>query len=65
MKAENEPAISLPAYFKSVKEWNYVRKTKQNKPTKQKEKKSLLRRESNPGPSNCEVNTYVSMRHDR
>ena len=35
MKAENEPAISIPVYFKSVK------KKKQNKPTKQKEKKSL------------------------
>ena len=36
MKAENEPAISIPVYFKSVK-----KKKKQNKPTKQKEKKSL------------------------
>ena len=61
MKAENEPAISLPVYFKSVKE---KKKTKQNKPTKQKEKKSLLRRESNHGPSKCEVNAYVNMRHD-
>ena len=38
MKAENEPAISLPVYFKSVKK-KKTNKTKQNKPTKQKEKK--------------------------
>ena len=60
MKAEDEPAISLPVYFKSVKK-NKTNKTKQNKPTKQKEKKSLLRRESNPRPSKCEVNAYVNM----
>ena len=41
MKAENEPAISVPVYFKSVKKKNKQQqnKTKQNKPTKQKEKK--------------------------
>ena len=42
-------------------------KTKQNK-AKQTEqtkgKKSLLRRESNPGPSKCEANAYVNMHHD-
>ena len=38
MKAENEPAICLPVYFKSVKK-KKQNKTKQNKPTKQKEKK--------------------------
>ena len=66
IKAENEPAICLPVYFKSVKKKNKTKqnKTKQNKPTKQKEKKSLLRRESNPGPSKCEANAYVNMHHD-
>ena len=39
MKAENEPAICLPVYFKSVKKKTKQNKTKQNKPTKQKEKK--------------------------
>ena len=40
MKAENEPAICLPLYFKSVKKKTKKQnKTKQNKLTKQKEKK--------------------------
>ena len=63
MKAENEPAICLPVYFKSVKK----NKTKQNKAKQTdqtKGKKSLLRRESNPGPSKCEANAYVNMHHD-
>ena len=38
MKAENEPAISLPVYFKSVKKKKQTKQRK-NKATKQKEKK--------------------------
>ena len=66
MKAENEPAISVPVYFKSVKKKKQTT-TKQNKAKQTdqtKGKKSLLRRESNPGPSKCEVNAYVNMHHD-
>ena len=43
------------------------KKTKQNKAKQTdqtKGKKSLLRRESNPGPSKCEANAYVNMHHD-
>ena len=37
MKADNKPAISLPAYFKSVKKWKYVlRKNKKTKGPKKK-----------------------------
>ena len=36
MKADNELAISLPVYFKSVKKWKYVLRKKQNKKTKKK-----------------------------
>ena len=66
MKSENEPAISLPVYFKSVKKWKYVlrrKKTKQKKqkdlphpPPKNKQNKILPRRESNPGPPTSKVN---------
>ena len=45
MKAENEPAISLPVYFKSVKK----KKNKAKQTDQTKGKKSLLRRESNHG----------------
>ena len=38
MKADNEPAISLPVYFKSVKKWKYVlRKNKKKGPKKKEE----------------------------
>ena len=30
MKAHNEPAITLPVYFKSVKKWKYVLQKKQD-----------------------------------
>ena len=41
MKADNEPAISLPVYFKSVKKWKYVlRKKQKNKRTKKKGRES-------------------------
>ena len=59
MKAENERAISLPVYFKSVKKKDKQNKAKQTDQTKGK--KSVLRRESNPRPSKCEVNAYVNM----
>ena len=40
IKADNEPAISLPVYFKSVKKWKYVlRKKKNNKKQKDQKKK--------------------------
>ena len=40
MKADNEPAISLPVYFKSAKKWKYVlRKNKKIIGPKKKEKK--------------------------
>ena len=43
IKADNEPAISLPVYFKFVKKWKYVlrkkNKTKQNKTEGQKKTK--------------------------
>ena len=48
IRADNEPAISLPLYFKSVKNENMFKektkqyKTKQNDPNKRK-KESLLR----------------------
>ena len=49
--------------FSSSKKQNKNKnKTKQNNQTKGK--KSLLRRESNPRPSKCEVNAYVNMHHD-
>ena len=56
MKADNEPAISLPVYYKSVKKWKYVQK-KQNKMRPKKREKSLLLPESKPRPTTCEVNT--------
>ena len=41
MKADNKPAISLPAYFKSVKKWKYVlRKNKKTKGPKKKKEES-------------------------
>ena len=55
MKADNEPAISLPVYYKSVKKRNlYVYKKQKN--TTKKREKSLLPRELNPGPPTCELN---------
>ena len=48
MKADNEFAISIPVYFKSLKKWTYIlRKKKKNKREKKKEK-NFLQRESNP-----------------
>ena len=40
MKADNEPAISLPLYYKSVKKWKYVLKKEKQNATKKKRKKS-------------------------
>ena len=36
MKADNEPAISLPAYFESVKKWKYDLKKKTKQQNNQK-----------------------------
>ena len=53
--------------------YRYILSLSKKKKTKQKKakqtdqtkgKKSLLRRESNPGPSKCEANEYVNMHHD-
>ena len=57
----NEPAISLPVYFKSVKKWKFVlrKKTKQNK---KNDKKCAQRRESNPGPPTWRVDTLGTLR---
>ena len=38
MKAENEPAISLPVYFKSVKKKRQTKQSKTNRPNKRKKK---------------------------
>ena len=47
MKADNEPAISLPVYFESVKIENMFF----DKKRKKKKKKSFRRWKSNPGLS--------------
>ena len=39
MKADNEPAISLPTLFKSVKNENMFKTTNESKKTKENEKK--------------------------
>ena len=60
MKVDNEPAISLPVYSKSLEKWKYVlhkNKTKKEQKGQTRGKKSLQRRESNPGPPKCKVNT--------
>ena len=46
MKADNEPAISLPVYFKSVKMENmfFDKKTKQNESKKERKKERKKRR---------------------
>ena len=43
IKADNEPAISLPVYFKSVKKWKYVfrKKNNNNNNNKKDQKKTL------------------------
>ena len=52
MKADNEPAISLPVYFKSVKTENmFLDRKKKKKKRKRKKKTSFRRWESNPGLS--------------
>ena len=49
MKSNNEPTIGLPVYFKPVKKIENMFYEKTKKRTKKKRKKSLYRRESNPG----------------
>ena len=56
MKADVELAITLPAYFKSVKKWRYVLRKKNKTRLKKKGKKSFSQQESNPGPSMYKVN---------
>ena len=52
MKADNEPAISLPVYFKSVKMENmFFDKKKKKKKERKREKSSFRRWESDPGLS--------------
>ena len=52
-KADNEPAISLPVYFKSVKKWKYV--LRKNKKTKGPKKRKRVRRRGS---------TRYLLRHD-
>ena len=53
MKSDNEPTISLPVYFKSVKKnenmFAKITENKNKRTQKKKEKKSFYRRESNAG----------------
>ena len=43
MKADNEPAISLPVYFKSVKKWKFIlRKNKKKKKVPRRGKKGSI-----------------------
>ena len=44
MKADNEPAISLPTLFKSVKNENMFKTTNESKKTKENEKKKKFQR---------------------
>ena len=62
IKADNEPAISLPVYFKMVKKWKYVLpKTKQNKTKGPKRKESFQGWEWNPEPLTCEVSVLSNV----
>ena len=55
MKADNEPEISLPVYFKCVKKWKYLlRKNKTNKGPKKKKKKKLHSARADPSTSDVE-----------
>ena len=56
MKADNEPAISIPVYFKSVKKWKYVLQNNNNNNKKQKDPKKKRKKVSivenqTPSPS--------------
>ena len=57
MKADNEPAISLPLYYKSVKKMKICLKKQNEMRPKKKREKGLLLPGSKPGPPMCEVNT--------
>ena len=50
-------------YILSLSKKNKTKQNKAKQTDQTKGKKSLLRRESNPGPSKCEANAYVNM-HD-
>ena len=59
MKADNEPAISLPVYFKSVKKGKYVLRN-----NKKKGNIIFHRRESYSGSLTCKVNALpIAPRH--
>ena len=51
-------------YILSLSKKNKTKQNKAKQTNQTKGKKSLLRRESNPGPSKCEANAYVNMHHD-
>ena len=51
-------------YILSLSKKNKTKQNKAKQTDQTKGKKSLLRRESNPGPSKCEANAYVNMHHD-
>ena len=55
MKADNEPAISLLIYFKSVKKTKYVSRKNNNNNNKRAKIKSFQWQESNPRPPTCKV----------
>ena len=73
MKSDNESAISLPVYFKSVKknENIFAKKTKnKNKRTPQKKKKKFLSGRVDPGPTDVEgirviYNATTNIEHPR
>ena len=59
--------MNLRFVYRYILSLSKKKTTKQNKAKQTdqtKGKKSLLRRESNPGPSKCEANAYVNMHHD-
>ena len=49
MKTDNESAISISVYNKSLKKWTYILRKKKTKQKGKKKEKNFLQRESNPG----------------
>ena len=67
MKSDNEPAISLPVYFKSVKKTEnmFAKKTKnKNKRTQKERKKKVSIGESRPRAYRRGRYTRYLQRHD-
>ena len=63
IKADNEPAISLPVYFKSVKKGKYVFGKK--KKTKRPKKGKITSNGESPTPDHRRVqSTRYRLRHD-